>query len=179
MNFASTPIPGVNLISATQFSDDRGTFWELFAAREFGALRTDPVVRPPGYLERPRQVNACLSRKAGTIRGMHWQAPPFGQAKAVFCLEGAIWDVAVKLAPGYPHFGVRLAPGAEGLFIPEGFAHGYQALEDGSKILYLIFGNSWKRDAERGARFDDPKIGIRWPREATAVSERDRSWPLL
>lgn len=180
MRVEATPVPGILLIHAEPASDVRGAFAELFSTRLTAALAA-AVPRPEGYFARPRHVNLSVTDTPGTIRGVHWQHQPFAQGKLVFCVEGAVWDVGTELGPSqFRHFGVRLEPSAlVGLYVPEGYGHGFQALKPHSKVLYVVFGAPWRKEAEQGARPDDPKLGIRWPLDPVLVSERDRTWPLL
>ncbi len=176
MNIVQTGIPGLFSFTSKRFGDERGWFSEalsMVALRNLG-LRTDLV-----------QINEGQSMK-GVLRGLHFQAPPFGQAKIVACTAGRIHDVAVDIRKNSPtygkHFAVELsAANGTMLCIPEGFAHGMMALEDGSRIRYHIFGASWEKSAEGGLRYDDPNLAIAWPDVGTPISAnaRDASWPLF
>ncbi len=129
------------------------------------------------------QANISSSVRAGTIRGLHYQIEPYAEAKLVRCTRGAIYDVAVDVRPGSPTFGRGVgaeitADNRTSLYVPEGFAHGYQALAEGSEVHYMV-SRPYMAGAERGLRYDDPALGISWPLEPTAVSAKDRTWPLL
>lgn len=131
----------------------------------------------------PLQANMGLSVRRGTIRGLHYQTEPALEAKLVRCTRGAIFDVVVDLRPTSPTYRVWYgstlsADNARMVFVPEGCAHGCQALEDMSEIHYLTSAFYSPNDV-RGLRYDDPAIGIAWPLEVSEVSEQDRNWPLL
>jgi len=131
----------------------------------------------------PVQANMGLSTRAGTIRGIHFQIAPALEAKFVRCTMGAVFDVVVDLRPDSPSyckwFGVTLsAENGWMVFVPEGCGHACQSLEDHTEIFYMTSAY-YTPSAVRGARFDDPAFGIRWPLAATAVSDQDRSWPLI
>jgi dTDP-4-dehydrorhamnose 3,5-epimerase len=131
----------------------------------------------------PLQANMGLSRLAGTVRGLHYQAPPHDEAKLARCTRGTIFDVLVDLRPGSATcgswFGTTLsADNGRMLYVPRGCAHGYQTLEDGSEIYYLTSA-VYAPDAVRGLRFDDPTVGVQWPLPPQAVSEQDLHWPFL
>ena len=129
------------------------------------------------------QVNNSLSAKARTLRGLHYQLPPSGEVKVVRAVKGALWDCIVDLRAGSPTFGKWF--GAElnddnrlMMYVPRGFAHALITLTDNVEALYLVsdyYAPQW----ERGVRWDDPAIGIRWPTQPAEISEKDRSWPDL
>ncbi len=176
MKIEQTGIPGLFAFTPTRFGDERGWFSEvlsLVALRNLG-FRTDLA-----------QINEGQSTK-GILRGLHFQAPPFAQAKIVSCTAGSIYDVAVdvrKTSPTYgKHFSIELsALNGKALYIPEGFAHGMMALEDGSRIRYHVFGSTWEKSSEGGLRFDDPSLNIVWPDLGVQISAntRDASWPVF
>src|SRR4030095_15392058 len=121
--------------------------------------------------------------KKGTIRGMHFQLPPYREIKMVRCIRGKVFDVIIDIRKGsatfLKWFGVELSPAALNMiYIPEGFAHGFQALHDESELLYH-HSEFYTPNAESGIRYDDPAINIEWPLEVTSVSERDLNHPLL
>lgn len=174
MRFTETPLAGAFTIDLERRDDDRGFFARTFCAREFAqhGLKTDVV-----------QCNASFNHRRGTVRGMHYQVPPAAETKLVRCTRGAIWDVIVDLRPLSPtylrHFGVELsAANGRQLYVPEMFAHGYVALEDGTEVTYQV-GEFYTPGHERGLRFDDPALGIEWPIAVTVLSEKDAAWPLL
>lgn len=127
------------------------------------------------------QCNLSFNHRAGTLRGMHYQAPPATETKLVRCVRGAIFDVIVDLRPNSPtflqHVGVELtAENRRALYVPELFAHGYQTLTDDTEVLYMV-GEFYTPGAERGLRYDDPALGIAWPLPVSAISEKDLAWP--
>ena len=129
------------------------------------------------------QVNLSRSEAVGTVRGLHFQLPPHSEAKLVRCLKGRVWDLAVDLrrdSDTYGHWhGIELNPEiGNAFFIPEGCAHGFQALECGSELLYLHSG-AWVPDSEAGIRWDDPDLSIAWLLPVTEISDRDRCLPYL
>jgi dTDP-4-dehydrorhamnose 3,5-epimerase len=131
----------------------------------------------------PVQANMSLSVQRGTIRGLHYQIAPALEAKLVRCTRGAIFDVVVDLRPDSPTYrswyGTHLsADDGRMLFVPEGCAHGCQAMDDMSELYYMTSA-FYSPDNVRGLRYDDPAIGIRWPLEVSAVSDQDRGWPFL
>jgi dTDP-4-dehydrorhamnose 3,5-epimerase len=169
-----TALEGVKLVVPARFEDDRGFFSEVYNADRFAehGLPADWV-----------QDNHALSRRRGTIRGLHYQVAPFEQAKLVRVVRGAIHDVVVDLRPGSPtrgrHEAVTLSAGNWAqLLVPAGFAHGYCTLEDDTEVLYKVSA-PYAPEHERGIRWDDPALGIDWPVSATEaiVSERDRRLP--
>jgi dTDP-4-dehydrorhamnose 3,5-epimerase len=136
-----------------------------------------------GLNPRVVQCNVSYNHAKGTLRGMHLQLPPHGEVKLVRCTRGAIWDVIVDLRPGSPthgqHFGVELsADNRRALYVPELFAHGYQALTDGAEVTYQV-SEFYAPGFERGLRHDDPALGIEWPLPVSVISPKDAEWPLL
>ena len=131
----------------------------------------------------PLQANTALSLLRGTVRGLHYQKEPAPEAKLVRCTRGAIYDVMVDLRPASPTYrswyGTHLsADNGQMLFVPEGCAHGCQAMDDMSELHYLTSA-VYSPDDVGGLRYDDPAIGIAWPLEVSAASDQDRSWPFL
>lgn len=129
------------------------------------------------------QMNHSVSHKKGTLRGMHFQTPPFSEVKMVRCIHGAVFDVIVDVRKGSPTFlewfGIELsAANRHMLYIPGGFAHGFQTLEDDTELIYL-HSEYYVPQAENGLRYDDPALQISWPLEVTAISTRDLSHPAL
>lgn len=175
MKIHSTPHPGVILIEPKRFGDHRGFFAETYSRRTYASLGVDVAFV---------QDNHSLSAAVGTVRGLHFQAPPHAQAKLVRCGRGAIFDVAVDIRRGSPSYGkwagftLSAENGAQ-LYIPEGFAHGFVTLEPDSKIVYKC-SDYYAPEAEGGLRWDDPSIGIEWPIIGDAIlSEKDANAPLL
>ena len=173
MEYIQTNIPDVWLIAALPHVDDRGTFLRAYS-EEFAK---DPL----GF--RLEQVNVSKTLKEGCIRGMHMQQTPYAEKKIVQCLSGSIFDVAIDMRPNSPTYLEYVSQELSAsnncaLVIPEGFAHGFQTLENNS-IVHYTTSQKYSRDHERGIRYNDPAIGIAWPMEVTLISEKDRIWPLL
>jgi dTDP-4-dehydrorhamnose 3,5-epimerase len=167
-------IEGLLLIRPKRIGDARGDFTELFQNDAYAAL---------GVAGPFAQDNLARSSRRGVVRGLHFQSPPAAQGKLVFCLRGAIFDVALDLRRGSPSYGrcqsVRLdaADGAQ-IWLPAGFAHGYAVLEDDSWVAYKTTA-PYRPDCEGGLRWNDPGIGVKWPLDAAeiVVSPRDQKWP--
>lgn len=172
--FIRTPLEGVTLVERKPVGDERGYLARLFCAGEFASLG----------LKRPIcQINHTLTRRAGTLRGMHFQFPPSAETKIVACLKGEVFDVALDLRRGSKTFlnwhGERLsASNGRSLLIPEGFAHGFQALTDDCELLYLHTA-PYRREAEGALNCVDPGLAIRWPLPVGELSDRDRSHPFI
>lgn len=172
MNLKATEFEGLFVVETRELVDGRGSFVEAWNRLAF---------REQGVEFRPDQVNISMSLSAGTVRGMHWQSPPAGQKKLVRCIEGEVYDAVVdvrKDSPNYGrHFGVELdSCSGRLLFVPEGFAHGWQALSRRARIEYIVEG-FWDKDSERGLQPTDQGLGIRWPKPVTAIAKRDEQWP--
>ena len=164
---------GARLIEVHRHEDERGYFARTFCEEAFAAA---------GLPARWPQMNLSHNAHRGTVRGMHFQRAPHEEAKVVRCVRGAIFDVVVDLRPDsatYARwFGVELtSANAKSLYVPAGFAHGFQVLEADSDVLYLM-SYRYQPDAAAGLRWDDPSVGIEWPLAAT-VGERDARLPLL
>lgn len=174
MKAHGTPLADLMLIETAPIQDQRGSFIRVFCETECVELRP--------YLHWV-QINLSSTSLKGTIRGMHFQSPPAAEAKLIRCLQGRVFDVAVDLRAGSPTFlhwhGVELSENnSMQLFIPEGFAHGFQTLTDDAQLLYLHTA-AWNRAHEGGVRHDDPVLAIAWPLPVTQVSGKDRDFPLL
>lgn len=174
MIFTETTLPGAYVIELEKRVDDRGFFARTWCRNEFAArgLATDLV---QGHLS----VNA----KRGTLRGLHYQRAPHGEAKLIRCVRGAIYDVIVDLRRESPAYGRWLAVELDAasyrmLYVPEGFAHGFQVLEDDTEITYLVSA-FYAPGAEAGIRYDDSTLAVPWPLPVTRISEKDLSWPYL
>ena len=172
MRFTETPLRGAFVVELDLLADERGHFARTFDRDEFAAHGLDPAVV---------QCNTSFNARRGTLRGMHYQADPDGEAKLVRCTRGSVFDVAVDLRPGSETFrrwfGVELSAGnGRMLYIPVGMAHGFQSLEDGCELHYQM-SHHYVPEAARGVRFDDPAFGIEWPLADPIVSERDRAFP--
>jgi dTDP-4-dehydrorhamnose 3,5-epimerase len=175
VRFSETPLDGLWLIELEPLGDERGWFARTFDAEQFAERGLDAAVA---------ECNASFNARADTLRGMHFQAPPHGEPKLVRCVTGAIFDVAIDLRPRSATFcrwyGVELSE-ANGrmLFIPDGFAHGFQTIRPDSQVLYQM-GHRYVPEAGRGVRWDDPAFAIAWPEPVTGrrtISERDASYP--
>jgi dTDP-4-dehydrorhamnose 3,5-epimerase len=172
IGFEPTPVHGAYVIDPLRRGDDRGFFSRMFCTDEFAEH---------GLESRFLQVNNSLSRRRGTLRGMHYQLPPAGEVKLVRCTAGRLFDVVADLRPDSPSFGkwfgVELtAENRRMLYVPRGCAHGFLTLEDDTEALYLV-SDRYAPAEERGLRFDDPFFGIAWPAEPVEVSAKDRNWP--
>jgi dTDP-4-dehydrorhamnose 3,5-epimerase len=173
MHFKETDIVGAKVINPSTHQDDRGRFMRAWCAREFAEHGINFI---------PVQANMGFSREKGTVRGMHFQMAPALEAKLVRCTRGAMFDVVLDLRPASPSYGKwhgteLTAENGRMVYLPEGCAHGYQTLEDGTEMHYMA-SEFYTPSAARGVRFDDPAFGIRWPLPAAVVSDQDRSWPL-
>ncbi len=175
MKVIETAIPDVKVVVPKVFGDARGRFAETYNAARYKAA---------GIVADFVQDNESLSSK-GVVRGLHWQAAPYTQAKLVHVSRGAVWDIAVDIRRGSPTFGMYVAEtltaeSARQLYIPRGFAHGFIVLEDDTVFSYKC-DNLYNPESERGLRFDDPAIGIEWPETGLEVrlSEKDGRHPLL
>ena len=172
MKLLPTALPGVMIVEPQVFSDDRGWFMESWNARRWDeALRAADQPLPHPFV----QDNHSCSR-AGVLRGLHYQLPPHAQGKLVRVVRGAAFDVAVDIRRGSPHFGrwvgVELsADNHRQLWIPEGFAHGFLALQDDTHFLYKTT-DVYARDCERSLRWDEPAFGIAWPLAALGGAPR-------
>jgi dTDP-4-dehydrorhamnose 3,5-epimerase len=174
MKIHGTPLAGLVLVETVSVGDERGRFTRLFCESEFSELR------PQLHWT---QMNLSKTSYKGTVRGMHFQHPPSAEAKLIRCICGKIFDVAVDLRADSPTFlhwyAAELSDSnSMQIFIPEGFAHGFQTLADDVELLYLHT-TAWNQELEGGLRHDDPKLGILWPLPVTQVSEKDRNAPLL
>jgi dTDP-4-dehydrorhamnose 3,5-epimerase len=174
MRLHPTPLPGLTVIETLSSGDERGRFSRIFC---------DSLLAPLQHGLHFAQVNLSETRDRGTVRGLHCQRPPAAEAKLVRCLKGRVFDVAVDLRAGSPTFlqwfGVELdARQPLQIFIPEGFAHGFQALEEDVELLYMHTA-AWNPDAEFRLRHDEQRIGIRWPIPVTRLSDADRNAPPL
>lgn len=172
MIFNRTSIEGAFEIDAELKKDDRGFFARTWCQQEFESNGLNP---------RLAQCSVSFNAKKGTLRGMHFQAAPFMEAKLVRCTTGSIYDVALDLRRQSPTFklwiGVVLtAENRKMLYIPEGCAHGFLTMEDSAEVFYQI-SEFYNADSARGIRWNDPAFQIRWPEEIKVISERDRTYP--
>lgn len=171
---SATALAGLMHVTRRRRQDTRGFFGRFFCVESLLAA---------GWRYPVAQINHSLTRERGTVRGMHFQHPPHAEAKFVSCLRGAVFDVAVDLREGSPTFlafhGATLsASNGCSLLIPPGFAHGFQALEPDSEMIY-VHSHPYVPDAEAGLRVDDPRLRIEWPLPVRGLSERDGHFPWL
>jgi len=174
LRYKETEVKGLSIIEVEPFQDHRGKFYRIYCKNELKSI---------GYNKELVQINQSLTKKKGVIRGMHFQNPPKAETKIIKCLKGSIFDVVIDLRNKSPtflhwHGEILSADNMKMLYIPEGLAHGFQALEDNSELLYFHT-EIYSPEYESGIRYDDPIIGIKWPLEVADVSERDRSFKLL
>lgn len=174
MIFSPTPLQGSYVIDLTPLSDERGWFARTYCENEFKEI---------GNTARWVQLNHSYTAKKGTIRGMHFQVPPFREIKMVRCIRGKVFDVIVDIrinsARFLQWFGVELSADAMNmLYIPEGFAHGFQTLNDDCELIYH-HSEFYTPGAEGGIKYNDPAVDIRWPLEVSSISERDLNHPML
>jgi dTDP-4-dehydrorhamnose 3,5-epimerase len=167
-----TPLQGAFVVQPEPVRDERGLFARTFDRDAFAARGLACVVE---------QSSVSFNLRAGTLRGMHYQAEPHGEEKLVRCVRGAIHDVIVDLRPQSPTFrgwfGVDLdEDNRQALYIPKGMAHGFLTLSDGAEVLYQI-STPYVPEAGRGVRYDDPAFAIDWPGAPSVISERDRTYP--
>lgn len=176
MNIERTAIPGVLILRPRKFEDARGFFAPVFRETDLQAA---------GVAHGWVQENQSLSLRKGTVRGLHFQRPPFAQAKLVRVIRGAALDVCVDLRRASPTFGqhAEVELTAENLtqvYIPPGFAHGFCTLSDHTEVLYKVSAG-WSPEHEGGVMWSDPALGIDWPvkPDEAVLSEKDRVWPAL
>jgi dTDP-4-dehydrorhamnose 3,5-epimerase len=174
MRFQESELSGAFILHLEERKDERGFFARTYCARELDQHGLNPRVV---------QCNMSFNRKAGVVRGMHYQLAPAAEAKLVRCTRGAIYDVIVDMRPDSPtylqHIGVELsAENRAALYVPEMFAHGFQALWDDTEVLYQV-SEFYTPEAERGLRHDDPALGIQWPLPVSEISAKDAAWPLI
>jgi dTDP-4-dehydrorhamnose 3,5-epimerase len=174
MKFTETNLPGAYIVEPELREDDRGFFARTFCAREFSEK---------GLADGFVQCSVSMTRERGTLRGLHFQLAPAAEAKLVRCIAGALYDVIIDLRPDsktyLQHIGVELtAKNRRALYVPEMFAHGFQTLAADTEVFYQI-SEFYAPDLARGLRFDDPKLAVQWPLPVTAMSDKDRQWPLL
>ena len=172
MRFVETSLPGAWVIEPVPFEDVRGFLARTFSRAEFEKRGGNPNVV---------ESNVSFNKIAGTLRGMHFQLPPYAQSKIVRCTAGAIWDCIIDLRHDSPTFkkwfGVELtADNRKQLYAPESFAHGFITLADATEVTYHM-GNLYHPASARGVRWNDPAFGIHWPRQPTLIIERDATYP--
>jgi dTDP-4-dehydrorhamnose 3,5-epimerase len=172
VKFTETPLQGAYLIEIEPHADERGFFARTWCREEFREHKLNMTIA---------QCSISHNKKRGTLRGVHYQIKPYEETKVVACVSGAIYDLIVDLRPASSTFkkwfAVELRANQKNmLYVPEGFAHGFQTLEDESEVFYQI-SQTYQPEYSRGIRFDDPAFGFRWPIEERNISERDRTFP--
>ncbi len=172
--FEETPIEGLFLVNRRSIVDTRGFFNRFWCEQEFKAVKWEkPIV----------QINHTLTRLCGSVRGLHFQHPPYDEMKLVTCTQGKIFDVAVDLRFGSPTFlhlytTVLDAEKMQSLLIPEGFAHGFQTMTDDCELMYLHT-NYFSKESEGALNVMDTRLNINWPLEITEISERDKAHAMI
>ena len=172
----TTNIYGLKIVLSKAFEDNRGKFINIFRSQE-------DSYKDIWQSREIQQVNLSCNYKVGTIRGLHYQSEPYAESKLIRCIRGSIWDVAVDLRKGsktyLQWFGINLNPESlNALFIPEGFAHGFQILKENSEVLYIHSGK-WEKSSEKGIRWNDPSLSITWPLPCSEISQKDLDLPYL
>ncbi len=172
MIFTETRLKGAFIIEPELIKDERGFFARAFCRNEFISKGLNPDMV---------QCNISLNHKKGTLRGMHYQVQPYSEIKLVRCTSGSVYDVIIDFRPDSKTFkqwvGTELSASNHKMFyVPEGFAHGYQTLEDNTEVFYQV-SSFYHPEAESGLRWNDPAFGIKWPIPVTTVSTKDASHP--
>jgi len=172
MIFTETKLPGAFVIDLEQFEDERGFFARCWSEKEFADR---------GLIGRLVETNISFNCKAGTLRGMHFQTAPYAQPKLVRCTAGAVYDVIIDLRPESATFkqwaAVELsAANYRELYIPAGFAHGFQTLVNNTEVLYQML-TPYVAESARGVRWNDPAFGIDWPAAERIIIGRDQTYP--
>jgi dTDP-4-dehydrorhamnose 3,5-epimerase len=170
--FVATPLAGAYVVELERNLDERGFFARTWCRREFARHGLDVDIV---------QASISYNRRAGTLRGMHFAWPPSREGKLVRCERGAIFDAIIDLRPSSPTFARHFAQELNednrlALYIPPGFAHGFQTLADDTEVLYMMT-DFYRPELAGGVRFDDPEFAIRWPRPVSVITERDRTYP--
>jgi dTDP-4-dehydrorhamnose 3,5-epimerase len=174
MIFTETKLKGAYIIDIERKEDSRGFFARAFCQNEFKAHGLKPIIA---------QANIAFNERKGTLRGMHFQYPPAAETKLVRCTRGAILDIIVDLRPESStylhHIAVELTEdNYRSFYVPERFAHGYQALRDKTETSYQV-GEFYTPGTEGGLVYNDPRLGLNWPLPVSVISEKDRSWRAL
>lgn len=173
-DFNQTPLSGLMVVQRKVIEDHRGFLSRLYCAEEFAEA---------GFNKPIAQINQTLTRKKGAVRGLHFQHPPYAETKFVSCLMGEVLDVAVDIRSGSPtflqwHSEILSVSNRRSLLIPEGYAHGFQALTEDCELIYL-HATSYHPEAEGALNVADPRLGIVWPLPIDDLSERDRNHALI
>jgi dTDP-4-dehydrorhamnose 3,5-epimerase len=170
--FTPLKLKGAFLVELEEREDERGFFARSWCAEEFRAHGLNPVIA---------QCNVSFNRRKGTLRGMHFCASPFEEARLVRCTAGSLYDVIIDLRPGSPtyrqHAGeVLTAENRLSMYVPEGFAHGFQTLQDNTEVFYQM-SRAYSAEHARGVRYNDPAFGIQWMADVSVIIDRDRDYP--
>ncbi len=170
MIFNETPLKGNYVIDLEPFTDERGWFARTFCKEDFNTI---------GHDKEWVQINHSFTKQQGLVRGMHYQLPPFSEIKLVRCIAGKVYDVIVDIRTDsstfLQWFGAELsAANKKMMYIPEGFAHGFQALTDNCELIYH-HSAMYKTGSEGGLKYNDEILNIKWPLQVTALSDRDKS----
>jgi dTDP-4-dehydrorhamnose 3,5-epimerase len=171
MKFTETKLKGAHIIELEKLEDERGYFARTWCQQEFLKNELDAALV---------QCNVSYNPRRGTLRGLHYQDPPYAETKLVRCTRGAIYDVIVDLRPDSQTFlqwisAELTADNGRMMYVPKGFAHGFQSLEDHSMVFYQV-SEFYARDYCRGARWNDPQLNISWPHEVAVISPQDKGW---
>jgi len=174
MIFRETPLNGLYIIELKPFTDNRGLFARTFCKNEF---------REIGHEEEFVQFNHSRTNKTGTIRGMHYQLPPYSEIKLIRCIRGKAFDVVTDIRKDsqtfLQHFAIEISEqNMLSVYIPRGFAHGFQTLEDNTELIYHHTAY-YAPGFEAGIRYNDPAMNINWPLPVSVITEKDRNYPLI
>ncbi len=174
MRFLETNLKGSYIVELTPFKDERGLFARTFCKKEFLQIN---------HTKEFVQFNYSLTINKGAIRGMHYQIQPDCEIKLIRCIVGKVFDVIIDVRAGSPtflqFFSVELSPeNLNMIYVPEGFAHGFQTLENNTQLIYHHT-NYYNPESEGSIRYNDPSIGINWPLEPTDISDKDKNYKLI
>ncbi|MHA1491985.1 MAG: dTDP-4-dehydrorhamnose 3,5-epimerase [Promethearchaeota archaeon] len=174
MKFIKTKLNNLTIIKPEPFHDNRGYFGRIYCKNDLKTIK---------HFKEIVQMNQSLTKKKGTIRGMHFQYPPHAEIKIIKCLSGSVFDVAIDLRNDSNtflqwHGEILSAENMKMIYIPEGFAHGFQTLEDDCELLYL-HSEFYNKEHESALRYNDPRLNIKWPLKITDISKRDLKHDLI
>jgi dTDP-4-dehydrorhamnose 3,5-epimerase len=174
MIFEETPLKGAFKIKLEPYSDDRGLFARTFCKNEFQKIN---------HVKEFVQFNHSITKSRGTLRGMHYQLPPFTEIKLIRCVRGSVYDVIIDIREGSPtflnYFALELSESNMlSIYVPEGFAHGFQTLEDNAQLIYHHTAY-YVAGKEGGIRYNDPRVNINWPIPISMITQKDANYSLL
>ncbi len=174
MKFIETDLDGIYIIEISSIEDNRGHFFRAYCKRDFEQI---------GHTKEFVQINQSFNKHKGTFRGFHYQKPPFKEIKVVRCISGKVIDIVVDIRRNSKTFlqSIQVELSEENkkmIYIPEGFAHGFITLKENSQLLYY-HSSFYEPNFERGLRYNDPVLKIKFPREIKIISDRDKSLPLI